>query len=249
MLDFTLLAMMAVTATLLSSALATFDAAANTNMAVYWGQGPNQEPLEFFCDDASIDIILIGFVNVFPDQSGGYPGTNFGNQCGSETYKNINGSSSLLLSNCPGVGSNITYCQSKGKKILLSLGGAAPKDQHLDSDVTAADFATFLWEAFGPKDVSKTTPRPFGDAVVDGFDFDIESVLISGEDAGDLDRGYGAMVDTLRTLYDTDKSKTYYISAAPRTYLQSLNSILSNGTFVWRSDFRSLKIEKFLLDM
>ena len=155
-------------------------------------------------------------MNVFPDQSGGYPGTNFGNQCGSETYKNVDGSSSPLLSHCPGVGSNITYCQSIGKKILLSLGGAIPNNQHLNSDVSAVEFATFLWEAFGPEDNSKTTPRPFGDAVVDGFDFDIENVLAQGEDAGDLNRGYGTMVNTLRALYDTDKSKPYYVSAAPR---------------------------------
>ena len=73
-----------------------------------------------------------------------------------------------------------------------------------------------MWEAFGPEDTSKTTPRPFGDAVVDGFDFDIENVLATGEDAGDLNRGYGTMVNTLRALYETDKSKAYYVSAAPR---------------------------------
>ena len=80
-----------------------------------------------------------------------------------------------------------------------------------------------MWEAFGPEDASKTTPRPFGDAVVDGFDFDIENVLATGEDAGDLNRGYGTMVNTLRALYDTDKSKPYYVSAAPRMYFLSLN--------------------------
>ena len=195
------------------------------------GQGPNQEPLEFFCDDENIDIIQIGFVNVFPDQSGGYPGTNFGNQCGSETYKNLDGSSSLLLSHCPGVGSNITYCQSTGKKILLSIGGSTPNNSYLDSDATAAEFATFLWEAFGPEDTSKTTPRPFGNASVDGFDFDIENVLASGENAGDLDRGYGTMVDTLRTLYETDDSKTYYISAAPRTCRVPFPSLDTNVEF------------------
>ena len=107
-----------------------------------------------------------------------------------------------------------------GKKVLLSLGGAIPNNQHLDSDASAVGFATFLWEAFGPEDTSKTTPRPFGNAVVDGFDFDIENVLVSGENTGDLDRGYGTMVNTLRTLFDTDKSKPYYISAAPRTYIR-----------------------------
>lgn len=231
----TSLAIMAAAATLIPSALATFDASANTNMAVYWGQGPNQKPLDFFCDDDSIDIIQIGFVNVFPDQSGGYPGTNFGNQCGSETYDNINGSSSLLLRNCPGVGSNITYCQSIGKKVLLSLGGAIPNNTHLDSDSTAVEFATFLWEAFGPEDTSKTTPRPFGNAVVDGFDFDIENFLVHGEDSGDLNRGYGTMVTTLRTLYESDNSKTYYVSAAPRTCSQNMNPPFRNVRDILRS--------------
>ena len=155
-------------------------------------------------------------MNVFPDQSGGYPGTNFGNQCGSATYK-YNGSSSLLLSDCPAIGPDITYCQTLGKKVLLSLGGAIPNNSHIDSEASAKDFANFLWEAFGPEDTSKTTPRPFGSSVVDGFDFDIENVLAMGEDAGDLNRGYGTMVNTLRILYEKDISKTYYVSAAPRT--------------------------------
>ena len=185
-------------------------------------------------------------MNVFPDQSGGYPGTNFGNQCGSETYDNINGSSSLLLSNCPGVGSNITYCQSRGKKILLSLGGAYPTNQHLDSDVTAGEFATFLWKAFGPPTSSTTIPRPFGNAVVDGFDFDIESILVPGEDPKDLDRGYGTMVETLKTLYKTDNSKTYYISAAPREYSQMSSSLLWWKCSVWQDVLRVLALEAWL---
>ena len=120
-----------------------------------------------------------------------------------------------------------------GKKVLLSLGGAIPNNQHLDSDASAVEFATFLWEAFGPEDTSKTTPRPFGNAVVDGFDFDIENVLVAGENTGDLSRGYGTMVNTLRTLYNTDKSKSYYISAAPRTYSGNPKSPLL--TYTWAS--------------
>lgn len=157
-------------------------------------------------------------MNVFPDQSGGYPGTNFGNQCGAQTYKNPSGSSSPLLSNCPNIGPDIKTCQSLGKKVLLSLRGAIPNNQHVNSDTTAVNFANLLWRAFGPDKESTTStfPRPFGNAVVDGFDFDIENVLASRENSGDLSRGYGKMITTLRDLYTSDKSKSYYISGAPQ---------------------------------
>ncbi|KAL8772969.1 MAG: hypothetical protein Q9209_001989 [Squamulea sp. 1 TL-2023] len=181
-------------------------------MAVYWGQGPNQQRLTHFCADSSIDIIPIAFLNVFPDQvNGGYPGTNFGNQCGSETFKNDDGSDSPLLSICPLIGPDIKTCQAMGKKILLSLGGAIPTDQSIKNDESAVAFAKFLWNASGPEDATYHGPRPFGDAVVDGFDFDIESA-VSENDAASQYRGYGTMIDTLKVLYAADTTNEYYIS-------------------------------------
>lgn len=194
----------------------TFNPKSNTNMAVYWGQGPSQQRLAHFCADSNIDIIPIAFLNVFPDQvNGGYPGTNFGNQCGGETFKNKDGSDSPLLSNCPSIGPDIKTCQAMGKKILLSLGGAIPTNQSIKDDDSAKSFAKFLWNAFGPVDVTYDGPRPFGDAVVDGFDFDIESA-ISDNDATTQYRGYGTMIDTLRTYFAADPLKQYYISGAPQ---------------------------------
>ena len=158
----------------------------------------------------------IGFLNVFPDQTGGYPGTNFGNQCGDAVFKNRDGSDSQLLSHCPYIGPDIKYCQDKGKTVLLSLGGAVPDNSHITSHQSAVDFADFLWAAFGPMDESSEVPRPFGDACVDGFDFDIESVLQPGLNENDLHKGYGTMVNTLRSHFASDESKTYYISGAPQ---------------------------------
>ena len=200
-----------------SLAASTFDASSNTNMAVYWGQGPNQQRLSHFCADSNIDIIPIAFLNQFPDQTGGYPGDNFGNQCDGTYYKNPDGSTSKLLKNCPYIGSDMKTCQQMGKKILLSLGGAYPSNQHINSQQSAVNFANFLWRAFGPnKEKSGSTfPRPFGDAAVDGFDFDIENVLVSGENKQDLYYGYSTMINTLRQLYASD-SKTRYISGAPQ---------------------------------
>ncbi|KAL9593290.1 MAG: hypothetical protein Q9179_005971 [Wetmoreana sp. 5 TL-2023] len=201
---------------LVQTAQNSFDASSNSNMAVYWGQGPSQPRLAHFCQDTNIDIIPIAFLNVFPDQvNGGYPGTNFGNQCGSETFKNKDGSSSPLLSNCPFIGPDIKTCQALGKKILLSLGGAIPTNQSIKNDESAVAFAKFVWNAFGPVDVTYDGPRPFGDAVVDGFDFDIESA-ISDNDATSQYRGYGKMIDTLRIFFAADAQKQYYISGSPQ---------------------------------
>jgi chitinase len=63
---------------LASTVSATFNAVSSKNVAIYWGQGYDQIPLSEVCDDPSVDIVNIGFVNRFPQKSGDYPGTNFG---------------------------------------------------------------------------------------------------------------------------------------------------------------------------
>lgn len=50
------------------------------------GQGENQPDLATFCSSTSIDIINLAFVDVFPQQGNGYPGTNFGDQCWGAPY-------------------------------------------------------------------------------------------------------------------------------------------------------------------
>lgn len=102
-----------------------------------------------------------------------------------------------------------------GKKLLLSLGGAIPTDQSINNDESAVAFAHFLWNAFGPEDASYNGPRPFGDAVLDGFDFDIESA-VTGNDPTSQYRGYGTMINTLRILFATDAKNEYYISGSPQ---------------------------------
>ena len=64
-----------------------------------------------------------------------------------------------------------------GKKVLLSLGGDTLYPGTLSQEA-AKWLADFLWYSFGPYNAkvlaSDLYPRPFHDAVVDGFDFDIE---------------------------------------------------------------------------
>lgn len=133
-----------------------------------------------------MDIIPIGFVDLFPDQANGYPGTNFANQCwgGIYVYPGPGNNPSLdqLQSECPQLVADIPVCQKEyGKKIILSLGGATASYQ-LTGTARGTYLANFLWGAFGPQTaawVEAGLPRPFdgpsGEAVeVDGFDMDIE---------------------------------------------------------------------------
>lgn len=232
-------------AALITVASAAFNPSAKNNVAVYWGQGPNQLPLLETCKNPAIDIINIGFVNAFPDNSpGAYPGTNFGNACGDETYT-VNGVSTLLKSNCPRIGSDIIECQQTyGKKIFLSFGGAYPQNYYIANDNSANSFADFVWGAFGPSTSTWTSagkPRPFGNAVVDGFDYDIENYMStppkdsSGNPINDYQsRGYATMINRLKNVqFPKDTSKSYYISGAPQCPLPDvhLSSPIANAWF------------------
>ena len=61
---------------------------------------------------------------------------------------------------------DIETCQAAGKVVLLGLGGAIGK-YGFSSASQAVTFATTLWNLFGE---GKSSTRPFGSAVIDGFD-------------------------------------------------------------------------------
>src|SRR5271166_5787235 len=119
------------------------------------GQGAGQQGLAHFCSQTTVDIIPLAFVNIFPAQGNGFPGTNFGNQCWGPPYvyagPGDNPSLNQLQSECPQVGADIPVCQSTyGKKIILSLGGGTDGYQ-LSGTANGVAFADFLWGAFGPQ--------------------------------------------------------------------------------------------------
>ena len=121
---------------------------------------------------------------------------NLANHCG--TFF----SSYPALLSCPTVGSDIQYCQSQGKKVLISLGGAVGT-YGFTSDQQAQGFATTIWNMF-LGGTNSSYPRPFGTGVVmNGVDLDIEAGVITG---------YAAFVNQLRTYFATDSSNTYYVS-------------------------------------
>jgi chitinase len=130
-----------------------------------------------------------------------------------------------LLNSCPGIEPGIKACQAAGKKVLLSIGGGYPANGYLKTAASAKSFADFLWNAFGPYQqtwVNAGNPRPFGNASVDGFDFDIEATFQTNptDNGGNNPEnwGYDLMINELRSLYATSGG-TYYISGAPQCIL------------------------------
>jgi chitinase len=69
------------------------------------------------------------------------------------------------LPNCASLASDIQTCQSKGKLVTLSLGGATGS-VGFQSDAQATSFAQTIWNLFLG---GSSSTRPFGNAVLDGY--------------------------------------------------------------------------------
>ncbi|KAK9476621.1 glycoside hydrolase superfamily, partial [Lipomyces japonicus] len=195
--------------------VAAYSDSSSDNVVVYWGQASagSQESLAYYCASDNVDIVVLSFLTTFfgSDNS---PVVNFASACTS-TFSGTD------LLQCDQIAQDIKTCQNAGKKVLLSLGGAAGS-YGFTSDSEAESFATTLWQTFGA-DTSASVNRPFGDSVVDGFDLDIEN----GNSIG-----YAALVTKLRQYY-ASSSGTYYVSAAPQCPFPdaSVGDALDNAYF------------------
>ncbi|KAI9503193.1 glycoside hydrolase superfamily, partial [Coemansia spiralis] len=194
---------------------AAFNVNCNSNYVSYYGQNSarNQQSLGTYCKDATEDVIVLAFMNGFPNVL-----LNFANAC--ETT--FDGSTLL---HCPTMAADIQYCQSQGKAVLLSMGGASGA-YGFSSDSDGTQFADTVWNMFFKGSAAR---RPFDDAVLDGIDLDIE---------GGSSTGYAAFINQMRSHYASDPSKQYYIASAPQcpypdAYLGStLNSAWFDMVFV-----------------
>ncbi|ORY04643.1 glycoside hydrolase [Basidiobolus meristosporus CBS 931.73] len=175
-----------------------------------------QKNLAYYCQDDTVDVIPVSFLNTFFGK-GGFPELNLANTCNVKDNATFPGTNMV---NCPSIGDDIKYCQSRGKSIILSLGGAGGS-YGFQNDAQAQGFATQVWNLFLG---GKSDTRPFGDAVFDGVDLDIE---------GGGPTGYVAFVNQLRSYYQQDKSKKYLIAAAPQCVYPDgqLSSTLNNAWF------------------
>lgn len=104
---------------------------------------------------------------------------------------------------------DIQTCQSLGKAIVLSIGGATYTEGGFSSTFEAISWANIIWAMFGPKQTNISVQRPFGLANVDGYDFDFESTTSN----------LAPFAAQLRANMDAATAaggKTYYLSAAPQ---------------------------------
>ncbi|GAA5795914.1 chitinase 1 [Helicostylum pulchrum] len=165
------------------------------NILYYWGQnsaggGNTQGTLGSYCKTGKMDGVLISFLHIF--NVGGKPGMNLSNAC-ETTFPG------LQLLDCPAIGADIKVCQDLGVKVILSLGGASGS-YSLANDAAGVTFANTLWDLFGG---GTSDTRPFGDAVIDGIDLDIE---------GGPSTGYGALVTAARSKFGSN----FLVGAAPQ---------------------------------
>ncbi|KAM3076073.1 Chitinase 2 [Clarireedia jacksonii] len=187
----------------LPAAFAGFSSSSSSNVAVYWGQNSYgqssgslvQQRLSYYCANMEIDIIPLAFMVSVTN-----PVLNFANQ--GDVCTAISGST---LFYCSELEADITTCQKTyGKTILLSIGGATYTEGGFSSTAAAVTAANNVWSWFGP--YSSSAVRPFGTAVVDGFDFDFETTVSN----------MPAFANQLRSLMNANTSKQWILSAAPQ---------------------------------
>ncbi|KAI7785908.1 glycosylhydrolase family 18-1 [Diaporthe eres] len=204
---------------LLSTASAGFSPSSRTNLAVYWGQNSygqssSQQRLSAYCSNTDIDVITISFLTQIIN-----PVVNFAN-----AGDNCTVFTGTTLLSCPQIEEDIQLCQSSYQKtIMLSIGGATYTEGGFSSSDAAVSAANNIWAIFGPEQAGSTVKRPFGQAVVDGFDFDFESTTQNMPPFATQLRG-------LMTAATAAGGKPYYLSAAPQCpYPDLADDAMLNG--------------------
>ncbi|KAE9589088.1 hypothetical protein Lal_00000146 [Lupinus albus] len=177
-------------------------------IAIYWGQNGNEGTLSEACATRKYLYVNIAFLN------------KFGN--GQTPEMNLAGHCNPPSGTCTKFSADIKDCQSKGIKVLLSIGGGIGS-YSLSSKEDARNVSKFLWNTFLG---GKSSSRPLGDAVLDGIDFDIE--LGSTKNYEHLARflkDYGRL------------GRKVYLGAAPQCPIPDkfLDTALNKGLFdfVW----------------
>ncbi|OKL64357.1 Endochitinase 2 [Talaromyces atroroseus] len=192
---------------------------------VYWGQNyagaPENNDLSTYCDGTSgIDIIVLAFLNDYGTDGETIPYGTIGQNC--------QVSSSGTATDCDDLAAAITTCQDAGITVLLSLGGSSGS-YTVTSQSEGETIGQYLWDAYASPNAtsSSSTTRPFGDAYVNGWDFDIEA------NPGEDNSNYQYLISTLRSNFDSDPDNTYYITGAPQCPIPEPNmqSMIENSKF------------------
>ncbi|XP_065868793.1 acidic endochitinase-like [Euphorbia lathyris] len=174
-------------------------------IAIYWGQNGNEGTLAETCATGNYKFVNIAFLSTFGNRRS--PTLNLAGHCNPD------------FGTCTVFSSQIKSCQTRGIKVLLSLGGDS-STYSLSSADEANQLATYLWNNFLG---GRSSSRPLGDAVLDGIDFDIE-------------HGSGRFWDTLARALKRFNGQMI-LSAAPQCPFPDANlgSAIRTGLFnyVW----------------
>jgi hypothetical protein len=150
-----------------------FDPMSTSNVAVYYGQTDQTSsvPLLTICSDPDVDIIILAFINRLSTGPAGYPGLNLGAKCWAANYAQQSaGATGLIDCISDGFAQQVKNCQSTGKKVLLSIGGAVGySETTIPSEQDAVRIADNIWNLFGAGGIDDDdimAIRPFGDLVL-----------------------------------------------------------------------------------
>ncbi|KAI7910969.1 hypothetical protein M0657_011165 [Pyricularia oryzae] len=196
---------------------ARLNLASQDNLATYWGQAPTQQGLAYYCKSDQVDIIPLAFLNYINTPNIHF--TNVENRCSKFAGTSI--------FNCPEIESDIKTCQSLNKTITLSIGGATYSEGGFASADLASAAADKIWAMFGPAgDSSPSVYRPFGSAVIDGFDLDFETTQTSN--LLPFARRLRKLIDDANS--SSKSSKKFLLTAAPQCVYPDLpmDSVLSS---------------------
>ncbi|KAB5524183.1 hypothetical protein DKX38_021932 [Salix brachista] len=176
-------------------------------IAIYWGQDGGEGSLADTCNTGNYQFVNVAFLS------------SFGN--GQTPVLNLAGHCDPSAGTCTGLSNDITSCQSRGIKVLLSIGGGAGS-YSLSSADDAGQVANYIWNNFLG---GQSSSRPLGDAILDGVDFDIEA-------------GSGQFWDDLaRALNGFSGQRKVYLAAAPQCPFPdaNLDTAIKTGLFdyVW----------------
>lgn len=176
-------------------------------IVTYWGQNGNEGTLRETCATGLYKIVNIAFLSVF----GG----------GKTPQLNLAGHCNPASNGCQSNTNDISYCQSQGIKVLLSIGGST-NTYSLSSANDANSVAEYIHNNFLS---GKSNSRPLGDAVLDGVDFDIEQ--------GAGQQYYADLARKLKSY----GGKKVYLGAAPQCPYPDahLNTAVQTGVFdyIW----------------
>uniref|UniRef100_A0A0D9V4D3 Uncharacterized protein n=1 Tax=Leersia perrieri TaxID=77586 RepID=A0A0D9V4D3_9ORYZ len=188
----------------------------DVKIAVYWGQNGSEGTLGDTCATGLYAYVNLAFLSTFG--AGRAPVIDLADHC------------DAAAGTCASLAADIASCQAAGIKVLLSIGGGALGGYNLTSPSDARDVAAYLWDNFLGGAVATGAPRPLGDAVLDGVDFDIESPS----------KFYDDLARSLASLYKGGGGgggKAYMLTAAPQCPYPdaSLDAALATGLFdrVW----------------